>query len=400
MCLENPLVCTEKIHMLQQGVGMLISNNEDTVCGAQKSIDKTINNEGNKIIQPLQANNSKPILKNPEFNTDFSNVAQQPPVFNSQDQDTLAAAFRQAEVEEKQFQANGGFVPQGNEHNNEPQLNPTIPSITDSSNGKLNEVIQRPTPTSTNINKPTSLSIKPLSTGANQESVTNRQPIASNEISNNQKSTSFMQATVPTSNEETTTEYVHQAIVRNWKQPTVLQPAFSLNSHTLPPSIVIATRDKLDERVDLTPSTTKNNNPQLTPTAQLNPTKITSTTTRNQNTNEAFNVDELQRLSTSQSPTPNNNVELRGDKSLPTLLIIICLSTVGVVVVAVFVGMCFVHRRRSQQQFVGSSNSSLTARSGSYYGTNTMVNQHPNTQTYISPNQFNASQMGTMQRAR
>jgi Leucine-rich repeat (LRR) protein len=32
---ENPLVCTEKVHMLQQGVAVFIPNSEDRICGGR-----------------------------------------------------------------------------------------------------------------------------------------------------------------------------------------------------------------------------------------------------------------------------------------------------------------------------------------------------------------------------
>lgn len=336
---------------------MLISNNEDTICGAQRSIEKAISGVNNQTTVKIPDPPSQtPILHN---------------------EDVLAAAFRQAELDEQQFRAKGGFIPEGNEHNNEPQLNPTIPPIPSNSNSA--EVIQRPT------TKSGELSIRQLSTGTNREIVTNKQPILPTEVNEQE---------LPKSTENIDNSRINPAFVPNLKPPTKIHPAYPLNTHTLPPSIVIATENRQDKRVDLTSQTTVKNNASMTPTAQLNPTRMSPPSTKFQE-RELFGADELHRVSTSQSPTQNNSVELRGDRSLPTLLIIICLSTVGIVVLAVFVGMCFVHRRRGQQLF-GSSNSS--ARSNSYYGTNTVVNQHPN--NYVSPNQFNASQMETLQRAR
>ena len=39
--LENPLVCTEQIHMLQQGNGVLVPNSVDKVCKGRPAADST-----------------------------------------------------------------------------------------------------------------------------------------------------------------------------------------------------------------------------------------------------------------------------------------------------------------------------------------------------------------------
>lgn len=410
--LENPLVCTEKIHMLQQGIGMLISNSEDIVCGAQRSIEKIIEDQSDKVIQPVASNrttsrsqedfNSDPILQQPNNQATMQQPIIQPnSAFHSnpvlRNEDFLAAAFRQAEEDERKFKERGGFVPRGDEHQNEPRLNPTIPPIPSLISGGSNEILQRPSTTSSSMSgekKPTKeLTIRPLTTETNREVAAEKSPFLVSSGESNSRARESLELTTPI--EDEMFDRNGPAPVPNLKMPTKIHPAYPLNTHTLPPSIVIATNNRLDERIDLTPESTRNS--PLTPS--MNPSRSSPTTTKNQERNEPFNVDELHRISTSQQ-TPSNNIELRGDKSLPTLLIIICLSTVGVVLVAVFVGLCFVNKRRGQQQFFGSSNSSMTARSNSYYGTNTLVHQHPNSQTYISPNQFDASQMSTVQRTR
>lgn len=42
---ENPLVCNERVHMLQQGLGVFVPNSEDRICAGQKSIAKTVASE-------------------------------------------------------------------------------------------------------------------------------------------------------------------------------------------------------------------------------------------------------------------------------------------------------------------------------------------------------------------
>lgn len=44
--LGNPLTCTEKIHILQQGIGVFIPNNKDFIC---KNKEKETNNSINNI---------------------------------------------------------------------------------------------------------------------------------------------------------------------------------------------------------------------------------------------------------------------------------------------------------------------------------------------------------------
>ncbi|VDK82483.1 unnamed protein product [Onchocerca ochengi] len=41
---ENPLVCSERVHMLQQGVGIYIASSEDIVCGHHKNPNQNIEN--------------------------------------------------------------------------------------------------------------------------------------------------------------------------------------------------------------------------------------------------------------------------------------------------------------------------------------------------------------------
>lgn len=390
--LENPLVCTERVHMLQQGVGMLISNNEDVICGAQRSIDKTIADENKRLIQPFNQTTSR---GSEGFNNDPAArrpQAQPNPIL--QNEDLLASAFRKAEEDERRFRENGGFVPRGDEHQHEPQLNPPIPTMSVLNNaGPNEEVIQRPSTASTSGKKtPSELSIRPLITGTKHETATNKQSTSSAESDKEVDSTIHQDG-----NLERT---VDSAPVPDFKPPTKIHPAYPI---TLPPGIVVAsssTHNQPDEKIDLTPETTKNNRMLMTSAGNLSPPPPSRTSMKNQERTESFNVDELQRVSTSQQTPSTNSIEIRGNKSLPTLLIIICLSTVGIVLIAVFVGMCFVHQRRGQQHFLGSSNSSITARSNSYYGTNNMVRQYPNSQTYISPNQFDASQLNTLQRTR
>ncbi|VDN04553.1 unnamed protein product [Thelazia callipaeda] len=42
---ENPLVCSERVHMLQQGVGIYIANSKDAICGTKKDYENSTEND-------------------------------------------------------------------------------------------------------------------------------------------------------------------------------------------------------------------------------------------------------------------------------------------------------------------------------------------------------------------
>lgn len=51
---ENPLVCSERVHMLQQGVGIYIASSEDVICGPH------VNPNRNNIRNTTDATNMPP----------------------------------------------------------------------------------------------------------------------------------------------------------------------------------------------------------------------------------------------------------------------------------------------------------------------------------------------------
>ena len=56
--LENPLVCIERIHMLQQGNGVFIPNNEDKICGpSQSTTTPTLDGKQNNQVNYFSNNN-------------------------------------------------------------------------------------------------------------------------------------------------------------------------------------------------------------------------------------------------------------------------------------------------------------------------------------------------------
>ena len=461
---ENPLVCTEHIHMLQQGVGISTPSAEDTVCGAQRHVNETI-----AAAQPQTA--AMPAATNrlgsqqPATAPPAARPSLPPTNTILHNEDTLRDAFRQAELEQHRFEASGGLT-QSPRHDGEPKLDPTVPPIADANM----PILQRPTvggaqgselPIRRLHSRPAAYrtdsiagddSARPLivSGSAGDHSADTR-PLAAPAAST---AATPHNATRPSGRlvgvDGSTTPDIANIPGRIYplpvpflpdKTPRMMQPAISLGSQTLPPSIVIAptssaassasASSKVEPTSGLIAATSPadqrlQKSPPL-PTASTSPRASTSNASappirpivggKLNAASEVFDVETLTKpvaptsdaaldaASASAAAADNERAILQGDRSLSTLLIIICLSTVGVVLLAVGVGMCVVHRRRGTAPFIGSAASSTTARSTVPYGTaatslpTTIVHTHP-TQQYLTQNQFSASQLSTMQRAR
>ena len=132
-------------------------------------------------------------------------------------------------------------------------------------------------------------------------------------------------------------------------KPPKLSPAYTI-TQTLPPSIVIADSHE----------TSDNNIDRITDSSHVEkfeePNRVTFDHSNGVTEGEkkAYELDDQQTAQ-------------RARQQMPVTLIIICLSTVAIVMIAVFVGLC-VARHRSGN-FVGSSSSSTTARSNAHFAT-------------------------------
>ncbi|KAI6201977.1 hypothetical protein M3Y96_00899500 [Aphelenchoides besseyi] len=408
---ENPLVCSERIHMLQQGVGVLIPTQEDVVCGPQRSINNTISQQQkSETISTKSATNETVSTTNPL-------QTHQNPILHNED--NIREAFRQAEFEQQQFEKQSGLVTPIN-HNDEPRLNPTVPPIPGISTeqDRSEEIPSRPNGRTSTIGS--ELPIHRLNIGNNIQRLSTTQ--RSEQMDKTKELQSTRQPTTPTKSDdlatngtrfvsdlETTTVDIANIPGRLYPLPVPfltgpqnIHQAISLGSQTLPPSIVIANRGEVD-----TNKIHSSEQPTITTSSKGTDKPVAIEEKRR---NEIFDIDELNRRieHTSHDSAASTNhaavdtAVIQGDRNLPTLMMIICLSTVAVVLVAVFVGMCFVYRRRGGMPFAGSSNSSVTTRSNTYYGTSSNIVQHPTTSThqFLTQNQFNASQLSTLQRAR
>uniref|UniRef100_A0A183C8D3 Leucine-rich repeat-containing protein let-4 n=1 Tax=Globodera pallida TaxID=36090 RepID=A0A183C8D3_GLOPA len=68
---ENPLVCVEQIHMLQQGTGVFIPNNEDVICGKTSTISTTKSTEDSASESPSIDQVEDSTLEEPEEESAF-----------------------------------------------------------------------------------------------------------------------------------------------------------------------------------------------------------------------------------------------------------------------------------------------------------------------------------------
>ncbi|KAI6239151.1 hypothetical protein M3Y99_00619000 [Aphelenchoides fujianensis] len=369
---ENPLVCTEKIHMLQQGVGVLIPTQEDVICGPQRSINDTIRQEPKAETAPSdrRTRRCRPVARRQPSGSRSerpSSTTRTPSARPSAKPNWSSSNSRRPAVSSRVG------------HEGEPQLNPTIPPIPGMSaeQSAAEEIPQRPTGKPTN--RPTTagseLPIRKLNISNNIQRV----PTAAGE----QKAEAPKEGSIAVHDDEQWTDRLVHSPGRIYplpvpflNEPKKIHPAISLGSQTLPPSIVIAPHSEVE-------SNDVHSSEQPTVSTSSKGTEKPKEVEEKRR-NEIFEIDELNRRTEpsgldAAAPSvraPVDTAVIQGDRNLPTLMIVICLSTVGVVLLAVFVGMCFVHRRRGGMPFTGSSSSSVTTRSNT-----------SNSATYATPTQ-------------
>ena len=449
--------------MLQQGQGVMTPSAEDIVCGAHRSVNETIASHKPKLDVPQLPAAPQPAAAGvqPSNSRALSTTGLLPPGQPSQpvlhSEDAIREAFRQAELEQRQFESAGGHTPSPR-HDGEPKLDPTVPPIPGMSSDAGGDsgafVLQRPA-SSSRTNAAAELPIRRLGHNVLRTDMTTGEQKSARIVSGSSgadeeahEAPGDATAPTPTLASDTTRSTANSAHasaatsattvdIANVpgriyplpvpflpeKPPRRMQPAISLGSQTLPPSIVIAPRSEVStvpptNQVTLAEEPTAAKPPNVTRTHTAHSAHTTHTTHTPAPTmradakrkNDVFDIEELHERTDSSGPDAASSLDgsgivdkplLRGDRNLPTLLIIICLSTVAVVLVAVVVGVCFVHRRRGNMPFIGSSSSSASTRSNVFYGTspNAVVHTHP-TQQYLSQTQFSAVQMGTLQRSR
>uniref|UniRef100_A0A8R1ZCB8 Leucine-rich repeat-containing protein let-4 n=1 Tax=Pristionchus pacificus TaxID=54126 RepID=A0A8R1ZCB8_PRIPA len=67
---ENPLVCTEKVHMLQDGVGVYIPNSDDIVCGGHPKPSTTTTTTEKALVVEEEQEQEMPIARTSDISTE------------------------------------------------------------------------------------------------------------------------------------------------------------------------------------------------------------------------------------------------------------------------------------------------------------------------------------------
>ncbi|TMS36046.1 hypothetical protein L596_003312 [Steinernema carpocapsae] len=312
---ENPLVCTEKVHMLQEGVGVYLPNSDDLVCGGQKTIDSMISQLSRGQIIPSES--IKQELDAPRFAANAGSAFVQ---------DSAHKLVSPIEV-------NAGQT--------EPRL--IVPSLIPI------RPQNQPLPTSTQNSLPKQKLIEPvtrtrgsfgLDAPINNRRVEETAPVmAESPVEVNEVTT--------VSSESTTTEnpnIIHPFPVPFLKKPPKIYPAYAAGpvvTQTLPPSIVIAPKKDSSEEEK---SSSKSSEEKF----------------------EEFQMDDSSGLKISESFASEGDHDNMYQQSFSSsILIIACVATAAIVMVAVLVGLCFAKHRRVQR-YGSTSSSSAIARTNAY----------------------------------
>ncbi|KAE9553817.1 hypothetical protein FO519_002987 [Halicephalobus sp. NKZ332] len=297
---ENPLVCSERVHMLQQGLGVFVPNSEDRICAGQKAIEKTIASESP----------SESVFK----------------VENTENTDNLF-----------------------------PQVNP-LPSVPQTARIPVETNIMPKINNPINIQSISSSGSSSIIRPVNEipgPAVPERptsQPSTEKDLPKpEQNSTGVPYPDDPDHPDNHPGRY-YPLPIPYLSKPPKLNPAYIV-TQTLPPSIVIA-----DDSREISVNTVEGNTDEshLEQFEEPNQSVFQNTNGIAEGERKAYELDDQQTA-------------LKARKQMPMTLIIICLSTVAIVMIAVFVGLC-VARQRSGN-FVGSSSSSTTARSNAQFAT-------------------------------
>uniref|UniRef100_A0A0R3RQW3 LRRCT domain-containing protein n=1 Tax=Elaeophora elaphi TaxID=1147741 RepID=A0A0R3RQW3_9BILA len=341
---ENPLVCSERVHMLQQGVGIYIASSEDVICGPHKNSNR--NSIGNI--------------------TDATNV---PPT---------STYFMVDNGEERNFKQEEFLSPKT------PPIIRPLSSIDNESNKPESSVGEQE-----KIGTNKVIPVRPVNAPVNMQHNLSEQSL---EMFSNEQLTDAMESQASTISEFRNygtkkyedmvsedmamrnrnrsenhqhqfdnTNIIHPFPVPFLKHPSKLSKAYvaapgtttttdptspnnrSSSEQTLPPSIVVAS--DVQESDHTTPAQKTNRDHHIGKNSM-------------ENTKEAeesgeqifFDLDNTERLER---------------VTAPSVIIVICLSTVAVVMAAVLIGLCIAKHRRLQT-FHDSMTTDSAARTNAY----------------------------------
>ncbi|WKY17073.1 hypothetical protein Q1695_001583 [Nippostrongylus brasiliensis] len=316
---ENPLVCTEKIHMLQDGQGVFISNSEDKICGGRSTTTTITTTMLNSTPVPIRRLSPKrPTMQNVMPSGAFSQAG-----LIEDEQETLEKGKPlniHSIVEEKQKPS---YFPKQivrsrgmhSIHTSNTELELPENDVENFTIG-IEDTTEETVPVKT-----------PNNGGETSMKTTDKQSQLSSRLNHVDNPDAILPLPIPFLKEpQPSREAVR---VKPWSE--VAKSTASLEHHTLPPSVVIMPR---------TIGTQKS----VDSSEQAQQILLrTNSSLRNQK-----NTVETQTKASS------------GRSSSPTFIIVLCMTVVAVVMITVLIGLCIM-RHRHIARFTSSSRAAHTS---------------------------------------
>ncbi|EFO22130.1 leucine Rich Repeat family protein [Loa loa] len=341
---ENPLVCSEGVHMLQQGVGIYIARSEDVICGSHKNLNR------NNIRNTTDITNTPPtstyFMVNSGEESNFKQVEKLLPIKTSPVIRPLSSIDNEANkleasVGEQQEKIGTNKVIPVRPVNALVNIQPNLLLRSEmSSTEQLTDAIR------------SRASTIPESQNSGRKRYEDK-VLESSEMRNRNRSENHQYPF-------DTTNIIHPFPIPFLKRPSKLSKAYlaapgtttvtdaaSVNNRTsseqtLPPSIVVANHI---QESDYTTSAEKTDRDHIGKNSMEN-------TREAQESGEQifFDLDNTERLER---------------VTAPSVIILICLSTVAIVMAAVLIGLCIAKHRRLQT-YHGSMTTESAARTNAY----------------------------------
>ncbi|PAV62743.1 hypothetical protein WR25_22969 [Diploscapter pachys] len=385
---ENPLVCTEKIHILQDGVGAFLQDSEDLVCGRKPKTTTTVGGpkerprlvptqapaiivdhetEAEPTLKPILSTEEQIIPVRPKSPKKTSTTRVRGPhvsdISHIEIPDDLARQLEglqmpeltklQAEIDKMNAQNEANQEQEQQEQEQEQEEGETGENLTDEAVQQpiepiapssvsppvvltLPSVVTEPTPQT----KPTPP--RPYDPMVDDPNIIHPFPVPflkrGPQLHKAQRIRPQQIVTSSTSTEET------------------VKPE---DIPTLPPSIVIAPGATLSRVASKTRETT------VTSSSNNNEIGRNLMNERNDERIEQFALNTRTELRKKESTSEKEANTKVGSVFSPTAIIVVCLSTVGLVMVLVFIGLC-IARHKQGSRFTSSYSDSSTARTNAY----------------------------------
>ncbi|VDK49177.1 unnamed protein product [Anisakis simplex] len=409
---ENPLVCTERVHMLQEGVGVYIPNSADAICASIDHYSTPQPQQQQSIDNPNNLNASSSGNSDIENDATITQMAQQEfskategqsssSLLQSQPSSPKSTPFIQDIISNE---TNLKHLPSPSQSSVSTIIQPLSRFSSQANNDKWSESNPIMMSDDSNTNSAAMMSNKEKHQNQNQNNLsrieinpvtnsrsrskfgfakanhldrifqsndnfadsTDQQPTAIMTTSTSTKSPS----SVINNNDRFAVDnpnVIHPFPVPFLKQPPKIFPAYAAN--TLPPNIVVLSKDENGDKHDevINSRLNRQNARKYEPVELLQ--SSTKTTQQLYDTNNSAQQ-QLHPSFETDSNTSNKNIYCRLQQlTTPSVIITICLSTVGIVMSAVFIGLCIAkhqrlrEQRRNRLRLCANSNSSTASNS-------------------------------------